>query len=158
MFLFYVLGSFKKGDTIQGGTLSKEIRYSVRAKLLFWFRSDTKTEPQNSAYSSSYAPIAWGYFFHHKRAIKPNLHFMLFWQTSHLVFLAKRFQERSSKLLIFSGLNILKHPLKLYSYGVLEMLWPKCVLKLRTQLRASSGALLLPLPLLVRKIINECEY
>ena len=28
MFLFYVLSFFKKGDTIQGGTLFKEIRYS----------------------------------------------------------------------------------------------------------------------------------
>ena len=28
MFLFYVLNFFKKGNTIQGGTLFKEIRYS----------------------------------------------------------------------------------------------------------------------------------
>ena len=27
MFLFYVLSYFKKGDTIQGGTLLKEIQY-----------------------------------------------------------------------------------------------------------------------------------
>ena len=27
MFLFYVVSFFKKGDTIQGGTLFKEIRY-----------------------------------------------------------------------------------------------------------------------------------
>ena len=27
MFLFYVLSFFKKGDTIQGGTLFREIRY-----------------------------------------------------------------------------------------------------------------------------------
>ena len=29
MFLFYVLSFFKKGDTIQGGTLFKEIRYAM---------------------------------------------------------------------------------------------------------------------------------
>ena len=34
MFLFYVLSFFKKGDTIQGGTLFKEIRY-MKAKLVF---------------------------------------------------------------------------------------------------------------------------
>ena len=28
MFLFYVLSFFKKRDTIQGGTLFKEVRYS----------------------------------------------------------------------------------------------------------------------------------
>ena len=34
MSLFYVLSFFKKGDTIQGGTLFKEIRYSCFFKLL----------------------------------------------------------------------------------------------------------------------------
>ena len=29
MFLFYVLSFFKKGDTIQGGTLFKEIQYLI---------------------------------------------------------------------------------------------------------------------------------
>ena len=35
MFLFYVLSFFKKGDTIQGGTLFKEIRYfhSIKSGL-----------------------------------------------------------------------------------------------------------------------------
>jgi hypothetical protein len=33
MFLFYVLRFFKKGDTIQGGTLFKEIQYSEYQKV-----------------------------------------------------------------------------------------------------------------------------
>ena len=34
LFLFYVLSFFKKGDTIQRGTLFKEIRYFLRKKIL----------------------------------------------------------------------------------------------------------------------------
>ena len=36
MFLFYVLSFFKKGDTIQGGTLFKEIRYTFIGRK--WWR------------------------------------------------------------------------------------------------------------------------
>ena len=35
MFLFYVLSFFKKGDTIEGGTLFKEIRYMKFAYFFF---------------------------------------------------------------------------------------------------------------------------
>ena len=38
MFLFYVLSFFKKGETIQGGTLFKEIRY-IRLELEFFISS-----------------------------------------------------------------------------------------------------------------------
>ena len=35
MFLFYVLSFFKKGDTIQGGTIFKEIRYTGAHTSIF---------------------------------------------------------------------------------------------------------------------------
>ena len=36
MFLFYVPSFFKKGDTIQGGTLFKEIRYALKSVPLIY--------------------------------------------------------------------------------------------------------------------------
>ena len=42
MFLFYVLSFFKKGDTIQRGTLFKEIRYLGKGKETEFETDDNK--------------------------------------------------------------------------------------------------------------------
>ena len=44
MFLFYVLSFFKKGDTIQGGTLFKEIRFTDLGGIFKFSAQDSDLE------------------------------------------------------------------------------------------------------------------
>ena len=58
MFLFYVLSFFKKEDTIQGGTLFKEIRYLYFEKV-YLLKVDPNFVGLPSLYFKKYKRILW---------------------------------------------------------------------------------------------------
>ena len=61
MFLFYVLSFFKKGDTIQGGTLLKEIRFFHKKTCWGWFPKQICCEMLNVLIVCNF--LGWGLFW-----------------------------------------------------------------------------------------------